>query len=270
MRYYKYVIAATCLLSIPDQSRALVYAKVEVPEYNANVTPQYATFSLQEPELGWGTNDYGLKAKCTIAIKSGPPKGVVGPTYYFELKGDSGGRCFGVRYLNDEKSLGKELYPLLQNVRVPYAGTKPALPTVSKCYGEFNSHYYATWNRAGWYGRGGYCTTAPVEVSCVVSVPTVIEHKPARVGVIRSSARGVANIRCTGKASVGLSSPWGIELYNGKEKVDSRLSLQSEGATAVIVVADPSSDVDLVSDINATQPSAGLYSGSGVLVASWD
>lgn len=123
----------------------------------------------------------------------------------------------------------------------------------------------------GWLvSWGGACTTTPAAVSCVVSVPAVIEHKSVSTGVIRSSARGVANVGCTGKASVGLSSPGGIALYNGKEHVDSRLSVQRGGSTAVIVVADPSVDVDLLSDIDTTQPRAGVYSGAGVLVASWD
>lgn len=217
----------------------------------------------------WSSNSSGLFAKCTIAIRSSPPEGMAGPTYYFELKGDAGGRCFGIHYRTDVVTMSREIFPVLQNVRVPYAGTRPGV-NYYRCWGEFASHYHTTWNVAGWFHSGGACTTTPAAVSCVVSVPAVIEHKSVSTGIIRSSARGVANVGCTGKASVGLTSPGGIALYNGKEHVDSRLSVQRGGSTAVIVVADPSVDVDLLSDIDTTQPRAGVYSGAGVLVASWD
>lgn len=257
-----------------SSASAYTQSHIEAPAYNPNTPPQYAVFSMAEgwTAMRWGNAYSGFTmSQCKISIRLQPPEGMSGPAYYFELEGDSNlYTCFGVRYQYRLEDMAKALSPVLQNVRVPYTRSGPALPQHRRCSGVLSTHWVTTPNVAGWFIADGECTSVPAVVSCEVSVPTVIEHKPVSTGDIRSSARGVANVRCTGKASVGLSSPGGIALYNGKEKVDSRLSVQRGGSTAVNVIADPSIDVDLLSDIDTTQPHAGVYSGAGVLVASWD
>lgn len=272
MRYVYFPLIGLCFLYCAKTSA--LDAIISVPEYNRNTPPQYATYSMGGRGLRWGGGVGWGHKECTITILSSPPKGEDGPTYVFELNGGNKNNCFGINISScgsGEQCQTTKLWDVLQNVRVPYLTSRPKGYLTYQCFGGLSTAYYQSWDQYGWMNDvGNKCNTVPAEISCVVSVPTVIEHKPTHAGVIRSSARGIANIRCTGRASVGLSSPGVIALYSEKEKVDSRLSVQRDGATAVIVVADPSIDVDLHSDINTTQPRAGLYSGSGVLVASWD
>ncbi len=243
----------------------------------SNPPQAYVTVSVENIPWHMGAYPGAAGGQCTITVQLGGGDWSK-PVHRYYLNGyvgdphgpTSSSTCFGVSYRLGAEGMLPELISRVQRVQVPYYDSRGM---INICTGAFYLNYVSGAQISGYLQQNvgpGQCTESKPPVTCSIGLPGLIEHKPTTAGGVISHAGGAATVRCSGRASVSLTTPLGIALHNGKDKLDSRLYVQREGTTNVTVTVDTSAVIDLLSTIDSIQPSAGSYSGSGVIVATWE
>ncbi len=116
----------------------------------------------------------------------------------------------------------------------------------------------------------GVCRMAPSASRCEINIPSHIQHRPAFVGVVNSTAAINAEISCNRPTNVRVSVPNNVVLSQGYSEITSAVSLGDAGSSEIIVSPNPTTSFKISSTIAANTPTPGTYTGSFVLVAEWD
>jgi hypothetical protein len=201
--------------------------------------------------------------------------------HVYQLNGSTGGpwgdaKCFGVLHTlfdSDPGLADLRLTEALEGIHVPYKKTvyNAIYPDDGTCFFRLDLNLGRTFGaklKSSIYSIP--CLGTPAPVSCNISTPPIIQHSPSHTGRVRSRKEVDLTVTCTRNASITVSVPEVINLQGGQSKVESRLYVTAEGKSSTTIVADPEASVRLISVIDATEPSAGEYSGSGIIVANWD
>lgn len=122
---------------------------------------------------------------------------------------------------------------------------------------------------------GGVCTVngpPPVPVDCKVSVPATIDHGVIMIGGSPSGIISSARVECTRAASVTIRvMDKDVTLVSNGHRIASTMNVGAIGGDSVTTTADPVSEVSLISVVQTPEMGVGgIYSGSSVVLVTWD
>ena len=159
-------------------------------------------------------------------------------------------------------------------LRLSASSTVPSsfVPTKCEVRQEFNwqssNGLVPGW---GWSATASQseCRMQPAVVQCAIIIPSVIQHRVAGAGVVKSVAEINAAISCNRVTNVRVTVPRNVVLAQGNKKITTAVSLGGVGSS-IITVPNPTTNFQITSTIDATDAAPGAYSGSFVLLAEWD
>ncbi len=122
---------------------------------------------------------------------------------------------------------------------------------------------------------GGVCTVngpPPQPVDCKVLVPATIDHGVKMIGGGPSRITATTRVECSRAATVTVGvMDKDVNLSYGGHTIASTMNVGAIGSESVTTTADPISEVSLISVVQTPSMGVGgIYSGSSVVLVTWD
>jgi len=270
---YRIILISLSFVPLSSLALALLepYDPAQPPSYiNASSWP-----SMPPATLG-GLNPFPDQRECQITVYLSSPdfpraRGYrTGQTAKYEGKNSTGANtysCWGVLLdIPPTAAQSDQILALNTNTKLSYNQNLGGVQNRGHCV-------VTTTYRFGskLWSSNVACDIARPPVECNLTNTKEILHGTVPAGALHTTSRGNISIQCSRPTSVTVRvEDATLPLLSGNASIDSKIYIDQIGKIQWKGTVDRNTAIDVISTIDDNTSSAGEYSGSAVITATWD